>query len=124
MDYRRRARSRLGRLAPGRLALEPAVGPERPRTFSRAMNSTLKFARGAAGMLYRRLAPSPEVAAWRRLDAMAASVPRRTPGRVRVLDYDIEYADLLSFCPQFDEIFVRRNLEFHTTEGTPRILDC
>jgi FkbM family methyltransferase len=88
------------------------------------MNSTLKFARRAAGTLYRKLAPSPEVAAWRRLDAMAATVPRRTPGRVSVLDYDIEYADLLSFCPQFDEIFVRRGLEFHTANGTPRILDC
>src|SRR5204862_2321305 len=81
-------------------------------------------ARRAAGALYRQINPAPEVAAWRRLDAMAASVPRRTPGTVRVLEYEIEYADLLSFCPQFEEIFVPRGLEFRATSTTPRILDC
>jgi FkbM family methyltransferase len=88
------------------------------------MNPTLRFARRAAGAIYKQLNPSPEVAAWRHLDAMASAAPRHTPGSVRVLDYEIEYADLLSFCPQFDEIFVRRGLRFQTTNGSPRILDC
>jgi FkbM family methyltransferase len=88
------------------------------------MNSTLRFARRAAGAIYRQLNPSPEVAAWRRIDAMAGSVPRHTPGSVRLLEYDIEYADLLSFCPQFHEIFVQRSLQFQPATTSPRILDC
>jgi FkbM family methyltransferase len=88
------------------------------------MNSTLRFARRAAGAIYKQLVPSPEVAAWRRIDAMAGSVPRHTPGSVTLLGYDIEYADLLSFCPQFHEIFVTRGLGFRAATATPRILDC
>jgi len=88
------------------------------------VKATLKFARRAAGAIYRQLNPSPEVAAWRRAEALAGSVPRHTPGRIRVLDYDIEYADLLTFCPQFHDIFVQRTLEFHSPNPAPRILDC
>jgi len=88
------------------------------------MNATLRLARRAAGAIYRQLNPTPEVAAWRRLDALAGSTPRHTPGHIRLLDYDIEYADLLTFCPQFHEIFVKRALDFHTTRPSPRILDC
>jgi FkbM family methyltransferase len=88
------------------------------------MNATLKFARRAAGAIYRQFNPTPEVAAWRRAAALAASTPRHTPGHIRLLEYDIEYADLLTFCPQFHEIFVQRGLAFQTTSATPRILDC
>ena len=88
------------------------------------MTQTLKFVRRAAGAIYRQLNPSPEVAAWRRAETAAASMPRHTPGRIRLLEYDIEYADLLSFCPQFHDIFVQRALEFQTTNGAPRVLDC
>ncbi len=88
------------------------------------MNPTLKFMRRAAGAIKRQLKPTPEVAAWQHAESVAATVPRRTPGRIALLDYDIEYADLLSFCPQFHEIFVDRGLEFHATTASPRILDC
>ena len=88
------------------------------------MNATLRFARRAAGALYRYLRPTPELAAYRQLEAAAGSVPRYTPGRIHVLGYDLEYADLLSFCPQFHEIFVTRGLEFRTSSASPRILDC
>ncbi len=88
------------------------------------MNSTLKFARRAAGAIYRQINPTPEAAALRRAQALAGSVPRRTAGRIRLLEYDLEYADLISFCPQFDEIFVKRGLEFQTSSASPRILDC
>lgn len=88
------------------------------------MNSTLKFLRREAGAIYRWLTPSPEAAAWQRLDSLAGTLPRRTPGSVRVLDYDLEYADLLSLCPQFHEIFVQRGLQFRTASASPRILDC
>jgi FkbM family methyltransferase len=88
------------------------------------MNPTLKFMRRAASAIKRQLSPTPEFAAWQRAEAMAASVPRRTRGRITLLEYDIEYADLLSFCPQFHEIFVARGLEFHSENPSPRILDC
>jgi len=88
------------------------------------MNSTLKFARRAAGALYHQLIPSREEAALRKLEASAGSVPRRTPGRIALLDFDLEYADLLSFCPQFADIFVRRHLDFQSATASPRILDC
>ena len=88
------------------------------------MNQTLKFMRRAAGAIKRQLTPTPEVAAWQHAEAVAATVPRRTPGRIALLDYDLEYADLLSFCPQFHEIFVDRGLEFQTASASPRILDC
>jgi FkbM family methyltransferase len=88
------------------------------------MNSTLRFARRAAGAIYRQLSASPEVAAHRMLETLAARAPRHTPGRVRVLDLDLEYPDLASFCPQFDEIFVHNGLVFQTSSATPRILDC
>lgn len=88
------------------------------------MNPTLKFMRRAASAIKRQLKPTPEAAAWQHAEAVAATVPRRTPGRIALLDYDIEYADLLSFCPQFHDIFVERALEFQTTSTSPRILDC
>jgi len=88
------------------------------------MNPTVKFMRRAASAIKRQLNPTPEVAAWQHAEAVSATVPRRTPGRITLLDYEIEYADLLSFCPQFHEIFVDRGLEFQTAKASPRILDC
>src|SRR5207244_8099791 len=76
--------------------------------------------------LYRQLNPSPEVAAWRHAEARAGSVPRHTPGHIRLLDYDIEYADLLTLCPQFHDIFVQQSRsEEHTSElQSPDHLVC
>ena len=88
------------------------------------MNPTLRFARRAASAIYRQLRPSPEVAAWRHAETMSGSTPRHTPGRIRLLDYDIEYADLLTLCPQFHDIFVQRSLAFQSPTPSPRILDC
>ncbi len=84
----------------------------------------ITFIRRAAGVVYRRLTPTPEMAAWRRADALTASVPRHTAGHIRMLDYDIEYADLLTFCPQWHDIFIARSLDFATMKPAPRILDC
>ena len=41
-----------------------------------------------------------------------------------MLDYDLQYSDLLSFCPQWQDIFVKRVLEFRPAAEAPRILDC
>ena len=43
---------------------------------------------------------------------------------IRMLDYELRYSDLLSFCPQWQDIFVKRALEFRSRTSTPRILDC
>ena len=84
------------------------------------MKSTLRFARRAAGAIYKQLNPSPEVAAHQMLEALAAKTPRHTTGRVTVLGLDLEYSDLLSFCPQFSEMFVNRALTFQTASAAPR----
>jgi FkbM family methyltransferase len=41
-----------------------------------------------------------------------------------MLDYDVQYSDLLTFCPQWYDIFVERSLAFDAAVPNPRILDC
>jgi len=43
---------------------------------------------------------------------------------LKLMDLDVHYADLLTLCPQWDDIFVKRALEFATSSPAPRILDC
>jgi FkbM family methyltransferase len=102
------------------------VGVERARTFPGGVpvNATLRFARRAAGAIYKQIHPSPELSACRMLETLAARTPRHTTGRVHVLGFDVEYADLQSFCPQFGEMFVHDSLAFQTSSSSPRILDC
>src|SRR2546430_4335867 len=88
------------------------------------MNATAKLIRRAAGAAYRQLFPTPEVAAWRHADQLAARIPRHTPGTIRMLEYELRYPDLLSFCPQWHDIFVGGALEFQAPSPSPRILDC
>jgi len=75
-------------------------------------------------MTRRWLFPGPDKAAWRRAWHLAETTPRFTPGTIRMTDYQLQYSDLLSFCPQWEDIFVKRTLEFRTGRATPRILDC
>jgi FkbM family methyltransferase len=88
------------------------------------MMSWLRLARRGAGAAYRQLFPTPEVAAWRRADALTRTVPRFTPGSIRMLDYKLQYSDLLSFCPQWHDIFIDGALEYRADSAAPRILDC
>jgi FkbM family methyltransferase len=88
------------------------------------MRGTIRRATRKAGAIRRRLFESPEVAAWRRAWHRAETTPRFTPGRIRMLDYDLQYSDLLSFCPQWQDIFVKRALDFQPSTDAPRILDC
>src|SRR5215831_10504171 len=88
------------------------------------MRAATKLIRRAAGAAYRQLFPTPEVAAWRHADELAATLPRHTVGSIRMLDYELQYADLSSVCPQWHDIFVQGGLEFRTASETPRILDC
>jgi FkbM family methyltransferase len=86
--------------------------------------STARLIRRAAGAAYRQLFPTPEMAAWRHADQLARTIPRHTAGTIRMLDYELQYSDLLSFCPQWHDIFVEGALEFCPPSDTPRILDC
>ena len=88
------------------------------------MSSFARLVRRGAGALYRHLRPTPEVAAWRRAEQLAASTPRHTPGSIRMLEYEVRYSDLMSFCPQWKDIFVDGALDFEARSPSPRILDC
>jgi FkbM family methyltransferase len=86
--------------------------------------TAVRTARGLLGRAWRRLNPSPEQAARQRFEHEANRVPRHMPGRIRLLDLEIEYADALSTVPQWDDIFVRENLRFEPATPAPRVLDC
>ena len=83
-----------------------------------------KGARRIAGRAKRRLFPTPAMAAWRQACREAERVPRYTPGRIRLMGYDLGYTDLLTTCPQWEDLFVRQTLRFETGNTAPRILDC
>lgn len=84
----------------------------------------LRDARRLAGRVKRALFPRPEVAAWRHACAQAETTERYTPGTIELMGYRLRYVDLLTLCPQWDEIFVRDVYRFDTAERAPRILDC
>jgi FkbM family methyltransferase len=88
------------------------------------MKGAFRRARRKAGAIRRRLFEAPEQAAWRRAWHRAETTPRFTPGRITMMEYDLQYSDLLSFCPQWQDIFVRRTLDFSAAAPAPRILDC
>ena len=77
-----------------------------------------------AATIRRRLFPSPEAAAWKQAWHLAELVPRFAPGTIQMLAYRLQYSDLLSFCVQWQDIFVKRCLDFQSTSDAPRILDC
>ncbi len=41
-----------------------------------------------------------------------------------MMQYDLQYGDLLTFCPQWLDIFVDQSLAFRSLTPAPRILDC
>ena len=102
--------------APARRRERAAVSaPEQPG--GARVIGTLRRARRKLGAIRRRLLEAPETRAWRRAWHRAETTPRFTPGRIRMLDYDLQYSDLLSFCPQWQDIFVKRALEFRSGDG-------
>ncbi len=88
------------------------------------MKGTLRRAGRKARAIRHRLFENAETAAWRRAWHRAETIPRFTPGTIRMMDYDLRYSDLLSFCLQWQDIFVRRVLSFRSATASPRILDC
>lgn len=88
------------------------------------MPNVLLKARRIAGRVKRHYFPSPEVAAWRHACRVAGQVPRFTPGEIQLGEYRLRYADLLSTCPQWEDIFVRQTMRVDLNTPAPRILDC
>jgi FkbM family methyltransferase len=84
----------------------------------------MRAVRRSAGAAKRRLFPAAELKAWHEACRQAERARRRTPGRIELAGYSIEYADLLTLCPQWHDIFVRGALDFETSSPAPRILDC
>jgi FkbM family methyltransferase len=80
--------------------------------------------RRAASEAKSRFFPRAEVAAWRYACREAGRVPRYTPGEITLDGYRLAYADLLTLCPQWHDIFVATSLRFDTSTPAPRILDC
>jgi FkbM family methyltransferase len=80
--------------------------------------------RRLAGGARRRLFPRPEVAAWNKATRAAEEVPRFKRGRIQLLDYDLEYVDLLTLCPQWHDLFVRETFQVELGTERPRIFDC
>ena len=88
------------------------------------MKGTYRRARRKLGAIRRRIFERPEKAAWRHAWHQAEVTPRFTPGTIRMMDYDVRYSDLQTFCPQWEDIFVKRTLAFTSATPAPRILDC
>ena len=77
-----------------------------------------------AGTTKRWIAPRPEVRAWQAACRRAEQEPRFTPGTIQLMNYRVDYRDLLTLCPQWDDLFVKETLKFCSTQPAPRILDC
>jgi FkbM family methyltransferase len=88
------------------------------------MNMSRSEVRRCVAAARRWLAPGPAEAARRRLCRVAEKTPRYQSGRIRLLDYDLGYPDLLTLCPQWGDIFVQESLAFRAATSAPRILDC
>ena len=90
----------------------------------KTMPNVLLKARRIAGHVKRHYFPSPEVAAWRHACQVAEQVPRFTPGEIQLGEYRLRYADLMTTCPQWEDIFVRQTMRVILPTDAPRILDC
>jgi FkbM family methyltransferase len=84
----------------------------------------VRSVRQAASRAKHQLFPSPAIAAWRHACRTAAHTPRYTAGEIALDGYRVAYADLLTLCPQWHDIFVAGSLHFDSNAAAPRILDC
>ena len=57
------------------------------------MKGAFRRARRKAGAIRQRLFESPEQAAWRRAWHLVETTPRFTPGRIKMMEYDLRYSD-------------------------------
>jgi FkbM family methyltransferase len=80
--------------------------------------------RHTASRVKHQLFPRPELAAWRHACRLAERTPRYTPGEIELDGYQLAYADLLTLCPQWRDIFVDGSMRFEARTAEPRIIDC
>jgi len=88
------------------------------------MTALYRTCRRWASSAKQQLFPTPEGAAWRKACRIASQIPRFTRGDVTLLDYELQYLDLLTICPQWHAFFVRDLLDVQLENPSPRILDC
>jgi FkbM family methyltransferase len=80
--------------------------------------------RRSASAAKRWLFPSAEISALRHACRLSERTPRHQRGEIALNGYRIVYPDLLTLCPQWEDIFVNRSLWFQAESETPRVLDC
>jgi FkbM family methyltransferase len=80
--------------------------------------------RRAASQVKQQFFPRAEIVAWRHACRRAERTPRYTRGEIVLDGFRLEYADLLTLCPQWHDIFVKASLTFQASTPAPRILDC
>ena len=84
----------------------------------------ITFTRRIASKLKHGLFPKPALRAWRKACRQSTHVERYCPGTIRLMGYRLQYADLVTLCPQWHDLFVRQHLAFKASGTAPRILDC
>jgi FkbM family methyltransferase len=70
------------------------------------------------------LSRTPEQKALRKAQHKVATVARYTPGAITLGPYRIEYGDLLTVIPQWNDMFIDGSLRFRARTDSPRVLDC
>jgi FkbM family methyltransferase len=70
------------------------------------------------------LAARTDSEAYYRLSRYAASMERFTPGEFRFAFGRMRFVDGPSLASQFQDIFIRRNYDFASTQPNPSIFDC
>ena len=63
------------------------------------MTALYRTCRQWASRAKQQLFPTPENAAWRKACRVASQIPRFTRGNITLLEYELEYLDLLRSVP-------------------------
>lgn len=87
------------------------------------MSLSWQEVRRLVGRAKRIVRPRPEEAVHRRMSEFAWKVGRRVAGTIQALDLTLDYTDLVSLCPQWNDLFVRGTYDFRPGTDAPRILD-
>lgn len=77
-----------------------------------------------AGAIARRFRVPPAEAAWQHAVRDARAAPRHVAGRRRMMGWDLEYPDLLTFAAQWHDLVVADALAWVPPREEATILDC
>jgi FkbM family methyltransferase len=78
----------------------------------------------ASRLARRSLSLTPEQKSLRKAQHKAATLPRYTPGAITLGRYRIEYGDLVTVIPQWNDMFIDGSLQFPARTDSPLVLDC